>query len=215
MSFDPYEATAKDPYEAARDPFEMTTRDPLEDTVPDPAEPPGRVSRRTRRALEAAALLILAPGLIAVRWVDDSHQAALRQPPDHVTVLRRGATGTLGHTRWHLLGRDATAPVRDSTLPAGTAKLTLVLRVRALDAQGVKDADSTAYQLTDRAGHVWTALGLLGTEGRREPVAGGETPVTVTATVPERLLNSVALEIRQPTLRATAGAPVEVVRFAH
>jgi hypothetical protein len=213
MRFDPHEMTARDPFErTVRDAHGMTARDPLEDTVPDPV---GRTPRVGRRALEAVALLLLAPGLLAIRWIDDEHQAAQRQAAEHVTVVRRGGTGTLGHTRWRLLGRDSTARVRSSTAPAGAVQITLLLQVRPLDAQGVKDAGTTGYRLRDRAGHVWDAAGLLGSEGDRDPVAGQETRVTVTASVPKRLVNSLVLETRQRSPLLTRPGPVQVLRFAH
>jgi hypothetical protein len=195
------------------DPYELTTRDPLEDTVPDPVERTPRLSRRQRRTVEACALLVLAPGLLAVRWIDDSHQAVQWQPDERVTVVRRGATGTLEHVRLRLVGRDATGALKTRTTPAGAARVALVLEVRALDAQGAKDAKYIGYALRDRSGHVWMALGLP--EGDRDPVVGAPARVTVSATLPERLLSSVVLEARQGSPARKGTGPVQVLRFAH
>src|SRR5262249_16245759 len=127
---DPFEHTVRDPYESTtRDPRVPGTRDPLEDTVPDALQPVdararrpedaaasrAKGGRRGRRLIETAALLVLAPGLLAVQWIDDSRQAAHLQPPERGTTVRRGQTGVLGHAEWRMLGRDTTAPTRSST----------------------------------------------------------------------------------------------------
>ena len=195
------------------DPYETTARDPLEETVPDPIERKKRLSPGLRRAVEACALLVMLPGLLVARWIDDSDQALQWQPREHVTVVRRGGTGTLGHTQWRFIGRDATVALRSRTTPAGAVKLTLLLEVRALDAQGVKDANEISYQVRDRAGHIWTGTDETGAD---DLVVGARTPVTVTATVPERLVSSVVLEAGQdPFARRRREAPVELLLFAH
>jgi hypothetical protein len=204
------------------DPLEWTVRDPLEDTVPDPVERRPRLSDGRRRAIEAAALALLVPGLLVAQWIDDSHQArhfrAQGAPgPEKVTVVSRGGTGTLGRVRLRLLGRDTTGPPRDTTTPAGAVNLKLVVQVRPLDARHAKDdVDGLAYSVRDRGGHVWSAGGTYDRD--RPPAAGAETQVTVTATVPERLASAVVLEVRPSELeqgQAQGKGPAPVLRFAH
>ena len=214
MSFDPYETTRRDPFGAADfDPLESTRRDPLQDTVPDLFAREPRLSRGQRRALEACALLVLVPGLLGVWWVDDEHQAAGWKRPDHVTVVPRGGTGTLGHVRLRLLGRDTTAPAKSLTHP-GAAKLTLIVELRPLDAQGAKDAPYTAFDVRDREGHVWSAYGPVQTG--HDPAVGVPVQLRVTSDLPGRELSSVVLEARQGSLTLRkAGVPSQVLRFAH
>lgn len=202
------------------DPLEWTVRDALEDTVPDPIERRPRLSDGRRRAIEVAALAVLIPGLLTARWIDDSHQARHFQSPgkpaggERVTVITRGGTGTLGHVRVRLLGRDATGPPKDSTTPAGAAYLKLVVRVRPLDARSAKtDVDQLSYTVRDRDGHVWSAGGSYDRD--RDPAVGVDTQVTVQATVPAPLLNAVVLEVRPTQSFGKATGPVPVLRFAH
>ncbi len=191
------------------DPHEMTVRDPLEETVPDPVRRRSRLSDGRRRAVELVALLVVLPGLLAVYWVDDRKQAAQWDPQERVTVVAHGGTGTLGHVRLRVLGRDATASSTGTT--AGATKITLIVELRALDARGAKDP--VTYTVRDRAGHVWTAFGLPA--GGHDPVVGATTPVTVTADVPVRLTGSVVLEARLGSFGATGHGPTRVLRFAH
>ncbi|GAA4640838.1 hypothetical protein GCM10023196_107770 [Actinoallomurus vinaceus] len=215
---DPYERTVRDSYEhTVRDPRPPGTRDPLEDTVPDVLQPMGeevaasraKGGRRGRRLIEAAALLVLAPGLLVVQWVDDSHQAANMQPPERGTTVRRGQTGVLGHAQWRLLGRDTTVPARSSTTPAGAVHIKLILQVRPLDAQGVKNAKTTGYRLRDGAGHEWTGVPI-----GPDPVAGRTTQMAVTSDVPAALVNSVLLAIWQKSTTET-GSSLHGLVFAH
>ncbi len=187
----------------------MTTRDPMEETVPDPV---GRTPRTGRkRAIEACALLILAPGMLAVGWVDHSRQARTYTPEEHVTVVPHGGTGTLGRVRLKVAGRDATAP---ATATAGAVTLTLVVEVRPLDAQGAKDSQAVTYSVRDRDGHTWSAGGVPA--GGHDPVAGVTTQVKVTASVPQRLVSSVVLEARTGGSGLSGGhGQVRVLRFAH
>ncbi|GAB3988009.1 hypothetical protein GCM10029978_109170 [Actinoallomurus acanthiterrae] len=229
---DPYEHTTRDPYEfTVRDSYEHTTRDPrapvardpLEDTVPDALQPldsgahpsePAVMSRaeggrRGRRLIEAAVLLVLAPGLLTVQWIDDGHQAANIQPAERDTTVRLGQTGVLGHAQWRMLGRDTTTPPRDSTTPAGAVHIKLILQVRPLDAQGVKNVQATGYRLRDGAGHEWTG-GPLGPD----PVAGRTAQIAVTSDVPAALVNSVLLAISQKST-TKAGQSLNGLVFAH
>jgi hypothetical protein len=209
MTFDPFEATSRDPYTAARDPYEMITRDPLEETAPDPVDRTPRISRARRRAIEVCALIVLAPALLAVGWVDDKHQASHYEPQEHVTVVPHGGTGTLGHLQLKVAGRDATAGTRSSS---GAVVLTLIVELRPLDAQGAKDSQSVTYTVRDRDGHSWSAAGLP--SGDHDPAVGATTQVKVTASVPQRLFSSVVLEARAGT-QARAAGNVRVLRFAH
>lgn len=203
------------------DPLEWTVRDPLEETVPDPIERRPRLSDGRRRAIEVAALVLLVPGFLTAQWIDDAHQArGLRAPgnpgTEHLTVISRGGTGTLGRVRVRLLGRDTTGRLKDSSTPAEAVNLKLVVQVRPLEARNAKrDVEGLNFTMRDRDGHVWSAAGSYDRD--RPPTVGTETQVTVTATVPERLVSAVVLEVRPPQSVSTRNgkAPVPVLRFAH
>jgi hypothetical protein len=194
------------------DPLEWTVRDPLEDTVPDPVER-GRTSLARRRAVEVAALLLLAPGLLTAQWIDNRHQSRPYQTREQVTVVRRGGTGTLGHIQLRLLGRDTTGAPKTGTTPTGAVSLKLVVQARPLDAKAVKDMDTLGFTMRDRAGHVWSASGA--TDRDQKPAVGAPSQVTITAAVPEHVVSSVVLEIRPGTLARHGPAPTPVLRFAH
>jgi hypothetical protein len=199
------------------DPLEWTVRDPLEETVPDPIEREPRLSEGKRRAIEAAALVLLVAGFLTAQWIDDAHQARHYQAqgrpgPEHLTVVPRGGTATLGRVRIKVLGRDTTGAPRSGTTPAGAVNLKLVLQVQPLDARHAReDVDHLTYTVRDRAGHVWSAGGMYDTD--RPPAAGTVSQVTVIATVPGRLAGSVVLEVR-PMAPAQAGVS-QALRFAH
>jgi hypothetical protein len=196
------------------DPMEWTIRDPLEETVPDPVERRRRLSDGSRRAIEVAAVILLIPGYLTVQWLDTDHQSRGFQTKESVTVVRRGATATLGRVRLRLLGRDATGAAKSSGAPAGSAHLKLVVDAQPLDAQGVKQLPAIAYTVRDRAGHVWSAGGS--TDPDREPAVGTVSQVSVTATVPANLISSVVLEARPGGLRTKKpSGPTPVLRFAH
>ncbi|MFB9835684.1 hypothetical protein [Actinoallomurus acaciae] len=197
----------------SHDPMEWTIRDPLEETVPDPIERRRRPGNGSRRAIEVAAVILLVPGFLAVKWIDTEHQSVGYQTNESVTVVRRGGTGTLGRVRLRLLGRDATDS-KSTGAPAGSAHLKLVVDAQPLDAQGVKQLPTIAYTLRDRAGHVWSAGGE--TDPDLKPAVGTVSQVSVTATVPAGLVSSVVLEARSGGLmtRKPSG-PTQVLRFAH
>jgi hypothetical protein len=195
------------------DPMEWTVRDPLEETVPDPVPRRRRLSGGRRRAVEVTALVLLIPGLLAAQWVDERKQSRQWQVNERVTVVRRGGTGTLGHIQLRLLGRDTTGALRGSTTPAGAVNLKLVVTARPLDAKAVKDLKILGFTVRDRAGHVWSAFGSSDPE--RTPAVGADTQLTVTASVPERLVSSVVLEARPGGLKTQGGPVTPVLRFAH
>lgn len=197
----------------SHDPLEWTIRDPLEETSPDPIPRRRRLSDGWRHAIEVVALILLVPGLLAAEWVDGSKQSRQWQTKERVTVVRRGGTGTVGHVRLRLLGRDTTGALKSSTTPAGAVSLKLVVTARPLDAQGVKGIDILGFTVRDRAGHVWTAFGT--TDRDRTKAVGTDTEVTVTATVPERLVSSVVLEARPGGLASKGPGATPVLRFAH
>ncbi|GLY74758.1 hypothetical protein [Actinoallomurus iriomotensis] len=197
------------------DPMEWTIRDPLEETVPDPLERRrGRVGHDTRRAIEVAAVILLIPGFLTVQWIDMEHQSRGFQTKEHVTVVPRGGTATLGRVRLRLLGRDATGSSKSGSAANGSALLKLVVDAQPLDAQGVKQLPAIAYTVRDRAGHVWSAGGE--TDPDLKPAVGTVSQVSVTATVPAGLVSSVVLEARPGGLltRKPSG-PTQVLRFAH
>jgi hypothetical protein len=195
------------------DPLEWTVRDPLEETVPDPIPRRKRLSDGRRRALEVGALVLVVPGFLTAEWIDNDHQARQWQTHERVTVVRQGGTGTLGHVRLRLLGRDTTGKPSSEGAPAGSVQLKLVVVVRPLDAQGVKDVDTVGYTVRDRAGHVWSAGGSPDPD--LKPRAGADSQVTVLAMVPGHLVNSVVLEARPGGLAQKGPGPTPVLRFAH
>ncbi len=196
------------------DPMEWTVRDPLEETVPDPVERGRRLGGGRRRAIEAAALVLLVPGFLTAQWIDNDHQSRQWQTRERVTVVARGGTGALGRVRLRLLGRDGAEAPKSTTAPAGSARLKLIVAAQPLDAQGVKQLPTIGYTVRDRAGHVWSAGGA--TDPARKPAVGTVSQVTVTATVPQGLLSSVVLEARPGGLGAPKGpGPTPVLRFAH
>jgi hypothetical protein len=196
--------------------YEMTMPDPLETTVPDPVGPrEPRLTRRQRRALEAGALVVLVPALLGVQWLDDtSHMSPGWKQQQDVAVVRRGGTGALGRSRWRLLGRDTHTPLKSGTTPSGAVRLTLVLEVRALDAQGVKDAKNAGYQVRDREGHIWSAFGEFA--GDHDLTTGATVRVTVTANVPEKVVSRIVLEVRSDSAFGGQGTGRHhLLRFAH
>ena len=196
------------------DPLEWTVRDPLEETVPDPVPGRKRLSAGRRRAVEVAALAVLVPGFLTAQWIDDDHQSRSWQTNERVTVVRRGGAGILGHVRLSMLGRDVTGRPTGVGAPAGSAGIKLVVTARPLDAQGVKDVDTIGYTVRDREGHVWSAVGSSDRDVKSQ--AGADRQVTVTATVPGRLVSSVVLEARPGGLSSRKGLePTPVLRFAH
>jgi hypothetical protein len=196
------------------DPLEWTVRDPLEDTVPDPVERRRRLSGGRRRAIEAVALAVVGTGYLTAQWIDDSHQARAYPPArERVTVVGRGGSGTIGHVRLRLLGRDTTGQTTGSTVPAGATLIKLVLTARPLDAQGVKSVQAIGFTVRDRAGHVWSAFGASDRDVK--PAVGTDMQVTVTASVPARLAGSVVLEARPGRSLRLAEGPTPVLRFAH
>jgi hypothetical protein len=174
------------------DPLEWTIRDPLEETVPDPVERRRRLSDGKRRAIELVALLLLVPALLAAQWVDNRHQSRGYQTRERVTVVPRGGTGTIGHIQLRLLGRDTTGSPKSDI--AGAVAMKLVVQARPLDAKAAKDLGMVGFTMRDRAGHVWSAFGSSDPDNK--PAVGAVAQVTVTADVPQHLVNSVVLEAR-------------------
>jgi hypothetical protein len=191
--------------------------DPLEITVPDPYEARRRrLSPGRRRMVEAVVFVVLASAYLTVEWTDRVEQASSSWTrSEKVTVVRLGATGRLGRADWRMLGRDATSPLRARLTPAGAVHLTLVVEVRPLDAQGVKDVKAATYRVRDAQGHIWSAFGSPA--GEKDPVAGSVERVTVTTDVPEKAASTVLLEgvLANSATPGKKPGPVRVLRFAH
>jgi hypothetical protein len=183
--------------------------------TPPQLDPP-RPRRRKRRLIELGALLIVLPGLIGIQWYDDSNNAAPRDPHKHVVVVPRSAWATLGHTRWHMVGRRPDSS-QSTTTPADTADVTLVLEAKVLDAKGGKELDIMEYELRDRTGRVWSADGDVEspTVTSGAPPVGTTVRVTVTGTVPRDRLSSVVLDVHVDSYDRPQRNVLDVLRFAH
>jgi hypothetical protein len=189
-----------------------------------PGEPPAsapaatrgrrRLNPSARRLVEVCALLILLPVTLGLRWYDDDHTLGhqLRRDERIVTVPR-GASGTLAHAAWRMIGRQVGSAQELRDPAPGTAVLVLALEVRPLDAEGVKQisAGQLTFRLRDRAGHVWTGSGTLPDSSQ----VGRAARVEVSATVPSDKVTSVVLDVLPSLLVMKPGTDVPVLRFGH
>lgn len=183
---------------------DFTARDPLEDTQPDPVVRP-RMAPGKRRAIEAISLAVLLPGLLATRWVDNSH--IYRKQGESVTTVSRTATVRLAHSQWRLLGRQAAKDLNGNVV--------LLMTARPLDAQGVKDLSGgygLGFRLRDKAGHVWDVASNLD-DSDNKPAVGTDLPVKVVGRVPDSLVSAVVLELRQSSWSHPSQS--RWYRFAH
>jgi hypothetical protein len=187
-------------------------------------EVPPRPRRRKRRLIEFGALLILLPGVLGVRWYDDSNLAVTRDPHQRVTVVPSGAWAKLGSNQWRMLGRpdpNSTSSGGGGSLsgesPPGSAQLILLLEVKVLAAQGAKDLGKMQYEIRDREGHVWSADGAVQNQSidDEDPAPGSTQRVRVTATVPRGKVSSVVLDLHIQPFDRPEREVLEVLRFAH
>ncbi|MWA04520.1 hypothetical protein F8568_029905 [Actinomadura sp. LD22] len=204
----------------------MTTAGPAFDdperTNPDLPPIPPRTSRtrprlrpRDRRVIQALALTALLPAFLVLKWTDetDSVQKSLK-PPEKVTDVPQGATGTLMGAQWKVVARQATAPPSFGTKPKDdtVTQLQVVLAVRPGDAAAAKAIGSygVGYTFTDGGGRSWSATGLVaGT-----PRAGTAGRLTVRGTVPRTLAAALALKVQAPKASRKPGTPLPSLRFA-
>ena len=195
------------------------------DTEPRTPPPPRRLKRRL---FEFAAVLILVPVYVGIHWHDDGNHALTFEPNQHVTIVPRGAWAKLGHNQWRLLGRQGGPATASGSGSAGSgssarsatpggAELTLLLQAKVLDAKGVKELDKMVYELRDRAGHVWSADGLVDDQSvsSEEPPVGSTPTVRVTGTVPSALVTSVVLDLHIRPFDRPERTVLDVLRFAH
>ncbi|KAB2362692.1 hypothetical protein [Actinomadura montaniterrae] len=201
----------------------MTTAGPAFDdpqrTNPDlPAIPPRarpRLRPRDRRIVQALALTALLPALLVLKWVDETNSVEKNlKPPEKVTDVPHGATGTLMGARWKVVARQATAPLSFGTKPKdGTVtQLQVVLAVRPDDAAAAKAIGSygVVYTFTDGDGRSWSATGLAaGT-----PRPGAVARLTVRGTVPRTMAAALALRVQAPKASRKPGTPLPSLRFA-
>lgn len=187
--------------DAAPDPLEETRRD-----RPRRARR-RRLGPRARRTAETVALAVLLPALVVTQWVDDSGQNATRE---RIRTVPRGAAVTIGHVQWRMLGR---VPSTDRPFASGAVSLMLLLEVRPLDAQGVKQAEpyNLTFRVRDGEGHEWSAG--ADASGADEPAVGRAAQVKVTAVVPQQVATAAVLELRATP--APQPGPGDWVRFAH
>jgi hypothetical protein len=163
-------------------------------------------------------VLVLVPLAVGLRWYDDSNHAVTREPHERVTVVPRGASATLGHNRWRMLGRqEQSGGSLAGTSSPGAAQLTLLLEVKVLDAQGSKELDLVQYEVRDREGRQWTTSGTAenpSVDAERVP-AGSTTRVKVTATVPKDRLSALVLDLHVRPFDRAERTVLDVLRFAH
>jgi hypothetical protein len=173
-----------------------------------------RLNPSARRLVEVCALLILLPVTLGLRWYDDDHTLGHQLRRDeHLVTVPRGASGTLAHAAWRMIGRQVGGAQELRDPAPGTAVLVLALEVRPLDAAGVKQisAGQLTFRLRDRAGHVWTASGTLPDSSQ----VGRTARVEVAATVPSDKVTSVVLEVLPSLFVMKPGTDVPVLRFGH
>ncbi|MEU9025154.1 hypothetical protein [Actinomadura sp. NPDC048394] len=201
----------------------MTTAGPAFDdpqrTNPDlPAIPPRarpRLRPRDRRIVQALALTALLPALLVLKWVDETNSVEKNlKPPEKVTDVPHGATGSLMGAQWKVVARQATAPLSFGTKPKDdtVTQLQVVLAVRPGDAAAAKAIGSygVVYTFTDGDGRSWSATGLAaGT-----PRAGAVARLTVRGTVPRTMAAALALRVQAPKASRKPGTPLPSLRFA-
>jgi hypothetical protein len=173
-----------------------------------------RLSPTARRLVEAGALLLLLPTTLGLHWYDDDQTLGRRLHRDeHITTVARGASGTLGHASWRMIGRQVGGAQGLRSSAAGTGVLVLALEVRPLDAQGVKNTSGSrlTFRVRDREGHIWTGEG----EVPDTLQVGRPARVRVSAIVPSGKVTSVVLELLPSTYQVQPGAVVPVLRFGH
>jgi hypothetical protein len=199
----------------------MTTAGPLfrdpQETNPDLPRVTRRprIRPRDRRIVQAIALATLLPAFLGLKWMDeaDSVQKNLK-PPEKVTTVPHGQTGTLADAQWKVVARQARAPIAAGTGPQddGTTELQVVLAVRPADAAAAKTIGSygITYFFTDGDGRMWSATGLAaGT-----PRAGAPARLTVRSTVPRTKAAELALLVKAPKASRRPGRPLPSLRFA-
>ncbi|GAA2168825.1 hypothetical protein [Actinomadura napierensis] len=177
--------------------------------------PAPRLRPRDRRIVQALALTALLPAFLVLKWTDetDSMQKNLK-PPEKVTTVPNGATGTLAGAQWKAVARQARAPLAFGTKPKDdtVTELQVVLAVRPDDAAAAKTIGSYGfvYTFTDGGGRSWSANGLAaGT-----PRPGAVTRLTVRGTVPRTEAAALALRVQAPKTSRKSGKPLPSLRFA-
>ena len=201
----------------------MTTAGPAFDdpqrTNPDlpaiPSRARPRLRPRDRRIVQALALTALLPALLVLKWTDETNSVHKNlKPPEKVTDVPRGATGTLAGARWKAIARQATAPLSFGTKPKDdtVTQLQVVLAVRPDDAAAAKTIGSygIVYTFTDGGGRSWSATGLAAGTLR----AGTVGRITVRGTVPRTMAAALALRVQAPKASRKQGRPLPSLRFA-
>lgn len=133
--------------------------------------------------------------LLGLRWYDQRQLVSVHvEPPERVTKVPHGGTGTFRGLEWRLL--DAREVRKAET--AGAVGLHLTLQVKPLDAAGVQELTKSrlTYQVRDPEGRVWSAAGLPPFNGVRPGVT---VPVKVMTILPADRANLIALEVLPPT----------------
>jgi hypothetical protein len=159
-------------------------------------------------------VLILVPAYLGIHWYDDGNNVLTFTPHRHITVVPPGTWATLGHNQWRMLGRQDGSPA--STTSDGV-ELTLLLRVKVLDAKGAKELNSVEYEIRDRSGRTWSADGAVDTQSvtTGDPPVGSTPIVRVIATVPRAELSSVVLDLHNDSFERPERTVLDVLRFAH
>ncbi|MDL4814915.1 hypothetical protein [Actinomadura opuntiae] len=177
--------------------------------------PEPRMRPRDRRIVQALALTALVPAFLVLKWTDETHSVQKNlKPPEKVTTVPNGATGTLAGAQWKVAGRQVRAPLAFGSRPKDdtVTELQVVLAVRPDDAAAAKTvgAYGFVYTFTDGGGRSWSATGL--TAGT--PQQGAVTRLTVRGTVPRSEAATLALRVQAPKTSRKPGAPLPSLRFA-
>ncbi|QKG24686.1 hypothetical protein [Actinomadura verrucosospora] len=174
-----------------------------------------RIRPRDRRIVQAFALTALIPALLVLKWTDETNSVQKSmKPPEKVTDVPQGATGTLAGAQWKVIGRQTVDPPAFGTGPkdATATQLQVVLAVRPDDEAAAKAIGSygVVYTFTDGDGRSWSATGL--TTGTARP--GAVARLTVKGTVPRTRAAVLALRVQAPKASRKPGTPLPSLRFA-
>lgn len=203
----------------------MTAEDTRPDLFPPiPPEPEAedegtrepRLRPLDRRILQAIALVCAVSALLSVQWMDERNNVEKNlKPPEKVITVAPGKVGELVGARWMLLKRENVQPLTGGAQQGAgeVTELRLTIGVRPETPAAAKEVGSfgMVYRLVDDQGREWQAMETTS----KKPRAGVAMLLTVKATVPRAVADSLKLEIRAPRTSRKAGEPLPSLRFEH